>query len=531
MVIKFLSNRQFPSKRGDNVHFSQLKRDGNNFTTKLGEIVFVRASHLLDQAMFSKAFKKTGNLMRILIVKVRSHVSVLKTTDIELASANGLKKVQILSVEEIETTIRSFSLSSGFRNLFQVFEGGSRIVDGRNKLEIAPVGSPHQIAENRQAIDGLPDRRVFHGRSSIAMFHLPAVLEKSDIVGDSLNAQYKRMLVVHLNGDFAHMMLDPDAFDPGMEIIAHFILIMAGELSAKESGDIIGFDRMDGGADQFFIDGFEVGLAVKDNIGGVFYLHNAPVITSFKMMDDRAIFYRHIIEFFMEPLRLDLIGQGLGFIPVLYRGKGVVDHLETDAVLVELLRQLIMAVVVKLEPEGGPCGDAQVTQPQIGIYEIEIIVQAFGGNRPKISFSRLLVIPRFVRATRLHGRKDMNQARLVAALGYNFFYPLFFAEVLLADEINLQAVFICQTFGIRPDFLAQRLGPFGVIENADAVLIKIAGHSRRIANAGNRAGKNNSVKARQVAANLGGMTVCEKFHGKTFLSNFEEPVLQIKKAA
>jgi len=191
----------------------------------------------------------------------------------------------------------------------------------------------------------------------------------------------------------------------------------------------------------------------------------------------------------------------------------------------------MMAVVVELEPEGSPCGDAGIAQSQIGIYEIEVIMQTFGVHRPEIGFSVFLVVPRLLGTTQFHRRKNVNQAWMLASLSHNFFYPFFLTKAFLADEIDLEAIFICQSLGISPDFLSQRLGSLGIIKDADAVVIQIAGHSCGVANAGDRPGEDHSVKNRQIAANLGGMTVWKKCHGKTFLSNFEEPVLQIIKTA
>jgi hypothetical protein len=102
------------------------------------------------------------------------------------------------------------------------------------------------------------------------------------------------------------------------DFLANLILVLTGELSTKKGGDVIRFGRMGGSEGQFFMDGFEVTLTSKEDIGLVFYLRNAPVKAAFKMTDDWTEPVRNPTRIIMK---VDLIGQRLlSFIPVRYEG-------------------------------------------------------------------------------------------------------------------------------------------------------------------------------------------------------------------
>ncbi len=65
------------------------------------------------------------------------------------------------------------------------------------------------------------------------MFYLAVVLEKGYIVDCGLDAQDKAEFVVHLYRHWPHFMFDPGAANPGVQIIAHFILIVLMKLTAQ----------------------------------------------------------------------------------------------------------------------------------------------------------------------------------------------------------------------------------------------------------------------------------------------------------
>ena len=76
-------------------------------------------------------------------------------------------------------------------------------------------------------------------------------------------------------------------------------------------------------------------------------------------------------------------------------------------------------------------------------------MQALAVVGAQIGLARLFVMPGLIAATRLHGRKDMDQARMRAALAQNLLHPLFLAEALgAANELDTQAVLDRQALGV-----------------------------------------------------------------------------------
>lgn len=72
------------------------------------------------------------------------------------------------------------------------------------------------------------------------------VLEKGRVVDGCLDAKNKAELVIHLDGHRSHVMLDAGSFDTSTEVVAQFILVMAGEFTSEECGYLVWFYGMDG---------------------------------------------------------------------------------------------------------------------------------------------------------------------------------------------------------------------------------------------------------------------------------------------
>src|SRR2546425_1028335 len=62
---------------------------------------------------------------------------------------------------------------------------------------------------------------------------------------------------------------------------------------------------------------------------------------------------------------------------------------------------------------------------------------------------------------------DLCKSRVLAALGNEGADARLLAEVLLADELDLEAVLPGQLLGVLSDHLSQRLGALRVVEHAD----------------------------------------------------------------
>src|SRR4051812_20203804 len=82
-------------------------------------------------------------------------------------------------------------------------------------------------------------------------------------------------------------------------------------------------------------------------------------------------------------------------------------------------------------------------------------------------------MPGLIAAARLHRRQNAHQPRRLASLLQNLFHPLLFAKApLAAHELDLDFALGSQTFHVLPNGIPQRLRPFGVVENAELVLVE-----------------------------------------------------------
>jgi len=84
------------------------------------------------------------------------------------------------------------------------------------------------------------------------------------------------------------MMADPGALNARGAIVAEFAFEVAVELMTEEHGFIAGLDDMDRGAHDGIVERLEMGLLAEDHIGGVFHLHEAPVIAGAELAEYRG---------------------------------------------------------------------------------------------------------------------------------------------------------------------------------------------------------------------------------------------------
>ncbi len=66
---------------------------------------------------------------------------------------------------------------------------------------------------------------------------------------------------------------------------------------------------------------------------------------------------------------------------------------------------------------------------------------------------------------------------MVAALGQHRLDPIFLANVVFAQELDLDPVLGGQPFGVLAQRVAKRLGELGIVEDADLALVQIRGHA------------------------------------------------------
>src|SRR3954449_12991912 len=114
------------------------------------------------------------------------------------------------------------------------------------------------------------------------MFYLAVVLEKAQIIDRGLDPQNEAELVVQLNRNWSHRMLDPRPLDANVETVPHFAFEPSAELAAEKRCDVVGLDGVNSGASQVLVDSLQVRLLAENDIGGVLALVCAPVISTRK---------------------------------------------------------------------------------------------------------------------------------------------------------------------------------------------------------------------------------------------------------
>ena len=151
-----------------------------------------------------------------------------------------------MGIEEVEAAVGALVLLDRLGQPFDQVHACRGVVQVGQEGQIAPIGGQQQGAQGGQTVDGLLHGRQFDLAGAITMFHRAVVRKEGDVVDRRLDAQDQGLLVVELDGDGSHVMLDAGAFDAGVEVIAQLVLEVAGELVPQEGSHIGRLDGMDG---------------------------------------------------------------------------------------------------------------------------------------------------------------------------------------------------------------------------------------------------------------------------------------------
>ena len=512
MVMKYYSSDSCSSQRGDDIHFAQFESHGSDLATQGCQVILVRVRDLLDQAMFAQSLEQPRYLMSVLAGQITTDITILKSADVELPLDDGPEEIKVITIEKIEPTIAASLIYDGSGDFVQVPYAAAWILNGGDEVKIPAIGIRHHLQQDRQTVDRFPQRGHFHLPCAVPMFHPSVVLEKRNVIRHGLDAKHKTKFVIHLYGDFAHMMPDTGSLNSCMKVIAHLVDVMAIELAPKERCNILWLHRVYSRTHHLLIDRLQIAPSFKDDVCRIFDLHETPMIPVGKVANHRTVLPDDSVKLSMETFDVYLIGQFLGLTKIVDLYEAIINQLKTTIFLIQLGRQLIMTVIVELQPEWSPCGHSQIAQSQLRRDEVEVIMQAPAGDRLEIGFVCFLVMPWLITRTRFHRRKDVHQSGMRTALLDNLLDPVFFAECLFADKFDVHTIFLGEAFGIGTNLLAQRLRPFRVIENANAFCSQQPAHPLGITDAGDNTCQYDAVKARECSLNLVGVTVDKILH-------------------
>jgi len=174
------------------------------------------------------------------------------------------------------------------------------------------------------------------------------------------------------------------------------------------------------------------------------------VILRTKSLEDRTVALGKLVQFPVNPFRLPAMHDLLSSFPVPDLDEGIVQQAVVDLPLPQLARQPVVTVEVALQTAWQPGRHSHITQAELLVDEVEIVVQALAVIRQQIGLARLLVVPWLVGRARLHRREDTYQSWLVTSLVQNLLHPVFLANVPLAKKLDLEAVLGGKTLGVFP---------------------------------------------------------------------------------
>src|SRR6202048_696157 len=161
-------------------------------------------------------------------------------------------------------------------------------------------------------------------------------------------------------------------------------------------------------------------------------------------------------------------------------------------------------------PGAGRGRHAQIDQAQLGVHEVEVVMEAFAGIRPQEGAVRLLVVPGLVAVAGFHRRDDMDQAGMVAAGGKHLGDDVLLAEVVLGNVFDDNATSTRQLGGAVAHSIPKRFGKSRIVEDPDLLRRKKSRHSLRIAGARQRAGDDDPVVAGEHPGEAPAVTLCQK---------------------
>jgi len=334
--MKQFSSDNYGSQRWDDIHFPQFESRGSDLASQACQVIFVRVCDFLDQAMFSQSLKKPRYLMSTLARQVSTKIAILKSADVKLTSNNSTEKLKIIAMKKIEPTITAVIIFYRLGDFGQLPDAAAWIINRRDKLKIPAIGIGHHFEQNAQAIDGFPQWGNFHLPRAVTMFHPSVVLEKRNVISYGLDTKNKAKLVIHLYGDFAHMMPDTCSLNSGMKVIAHLVGVIAIEFTSKKRSDILRFDRVNGGTHNLIIYWLKIALSLKDNVCSIFDLHDTPMITVGKVANNRTVLPDDFVKLSMKAFDVYIIGRFLSLAEVVNPYKAVIEQLKTNTFFIKL---------------------------------------------------------------------------------------------------------------------------------------------------------------------------------------------------
>ena len=167
--------------------------------------------------------------------------------------------------------------------------------------------------------------------AAITLFHGTVGFKKRHVVGGAFDARHNGELVVELDAGRPHLVTNACTLNAGIEIVADLSLVVAGEFTAQKSCYILRFNGMDSGVNDVVIQWQELSLAMKQDIGRIFDLHETPVVTVSKQPLNRAELFGPAVKPSVQLFGIKAIRQFLSSLKIIDSKEGVIGHLVSNA--------------------------------------------------------------------------------------------------------------------------------------------------------------------------------------------------------
>jgi len=131
-------------------------------------------------------------------------------------------------------------------------------------------------------------------------------------------------------------VLDSGAHLASAEAGLQLALESGKALAAEEQHDVVGLDRLDRDTNEGLVEILKRVATLKDDVGRVLDLHQAPVIGAVEDRGDGAEMRDVEVEDLVESPNIKGVGNLLGSVEIIDIDEGVIDLLEPDAFRFEL---------------------------------------------------------------------------------------------------------------------------------------------------------------------------------------------------
>jgi hypothetical protein len=311
--------------------------------------------------------------------KVNREMAVTEAVDEVLAAHCSGKQHHIALAQWVEAANSTAVFCDRFAEPVEQAIRLGRIVDDRESLQVAFVGGEGDFGIPVKVGDSFGHGIPADDKLTI----LPAPAADTEFIGmvdNRLDSQYAPFFVVHFNTVTLHPMFDPRTGPALLEFVHDLPFEVPVEFPSEEGHDILGAEAHRGVPQQCFIQAFQRGAVLEQDVGCELGLVDDPIVPhASKQGREMGI---DLLGEGIENLRFDspdkLVGETLSALGVLDGNEDVFDLSVVDSMLVHLPGEQVMKIDVDLDHEGEPGLDSDMHKAELPVEVIEVEAKAPG---------------------------------------------------------------------------------------------------------------------------------------------------------